>query len=123
MIAKADLAVEKLLTLHLQVSIVYKKNIVKHPVFDIIPIFEIPANTLNSLTNAWNGFHSVPLQPKDHHLTTFLTPCGIYYKMVPQGCLASKDVYTRVYYVTIIKIHLYHCFSNFFLKSPSPLEK
>lgn len=59
---------------------------------------EIPSNTWKSVTDAWNGFHSVPLRPEDQHLTTFLTPWGrYYYKVAPQGYLASGDAYTRRY--------------------------
>ena len=46
----------------------------------------IPRNTWKSVTDAWNGFHSVPLREEDRYLTTFITPWGRYrYKMAPQG--------------------------------------
>ena len=48
------------------------------------------------MTDALNGFYSVPLRLGDHHLTTFLTPWGrYYYKVAPQGYLASGDAYMR----------------------------
>ena len=57
---------------------------------------EIPSGTWKTVTDAWNGFHSVPLREEDQHLTTFLTPWGRYfYKVAPQGYLASGDAYTR----------------------------
>ena len=55
------------------------------------------------MTDAWNGFHSVPLRQEDQHLTTFLTPWGRYfYKVAPQGYLASGDAYIRRYDEIII---------------------
>lgn len=58
----------------------------------------IPRNTWKSVTDAWNGFHSVPLRKEDRHLTTFITPFGSYqYKVAPQGAAASGDAYTRRY--------------------------
>ena len=58
----------------------------------------IPMNTWKTVTDAWNGFHSVPLAKEDRHLTAFLTPWGRYqYLMAPQGSLASGDGYSRRY--------------------------
>ena len=58
----------------------------------------IPRNTWKSVTDAWNGFHSVPLREEDRYLTTFITPWGRYrYKVAPQGASASGDAYTRRY--------------------------
>ena len=58
----------------------------------------IPNNTWKTVTDAWNGFHSVPLAKEDRHLTTFITPWGRYqYLMAPQGSLASGDGYSRRY--------------------------
>ena len=36
----------------------------------------IPHNTWKTVTDAWNGYHSVPLRESDRHLTTFITPFG-----------------------------------------------
>ena len=36
----------------------------------------VPSNTWKSVTDAWNGYHSVPLRESDRHLTTFITPFG-----------------------------------------------
>jgi hypothetical protein len=56
----------------------------------------IPSNTWKTVTDAWNGYHSIPLHTEDIHKTTFITPWGIYrYKMAPQGSSASGDGYTR----------------------------
>jgi len=52
----------------------------------------VPRNTWKTVTDAWNGFHSVPLR----HLTTFITPIGRWrYKRLPQGFLSSGDGYNR----------------------------
>lgn len=34
----------------------------------------IPKGTWKTVTDAWNGYHSVPLRESDRHLTTFITP-------------------------------------------------
>ena len=36
----------------------------------------IPPNTWKTVTDAWNGYHSVPLREEDRHLTTFKLPGG-----------------------------------------------
>ena len=56
----------------------------------------IPRNTYKTVTDAWNGYHSVPLREEDRHLTTFLTPFGKYrYRRAPQGFVSSGDGYNR----------------------------
>ena len=56
----------------------------------------VPPKTWKSVTDAWNGFHSVPIRPEDRHFTTFITPWGRYrYRMAPQGFLPSGDGYAR----------------------------
>ncbi len=58
----------------------------------------IPAYTYKTVTDAWNGFHSVILRVEDRWLTTFITPWGRYrYKVAPQGSAASGDGYARRY--------------------------
>ena len=53
---------------------------------------QIPKGTKKTVTDAWNGYHSVPLCEEDRHITTFITPWGRYrYKVAPQGFLASGD--------------------------------
>lgn len=57
---------------------------------------EIPPNTWRSVTDAWNGFHSVPLHTDDWHLTTFITQwCRYRYLKAPQGYVSSCDGYNR----------------------------
>ena len=58
----------------------------------------IPPRTWKTVTDAWNGYHSVPIHPEDRHLTTFLMPWGTYrYRTAPQGFLASGDGCARRY--------------------------
>lgn len=56
----------------------------------------IPKGTWKSVTDAWNGYHSVPLLEAHRHLTTFVTPFGRYRcKRAPQGFVSSGDGYNR----------------------------
>ena len=58
----------------------------------------VPANTIKTVFDAWNGYHSVPICKEDRHLTTFITPWGRYrYCSAPQGYIASGDGYSRRY--------------------------
>ena len=38
----------------------------------------VPQNTVKTVTDTWNGYHSVPLCEEDRHFTTFIPPCGRY---------------------------------------------
>ena len=63
----------------------------------------IPPNTWRFSTDAWNGYHSVPIDPQDSHLTTFITPWGrMRYNVAPQGSISSGDGFT-FWYDSIIK--------------------
>ena len=56
----------------------------------------VPAGTKKTVLDAWNGYHSVYLDPKCRDLTTFITPWGRYrYRTTPQGYLAAGDAYTE----------------------------
>ena len=56
----------------------------------------IPKDTWKTVTDAWNGYHSVPLRQSDRHLTTFVTTFGLWrYTRAPQGFLSSGDGYNR----------------------------
>ena len=49
------------------------------------------------MTDAWNGYHSVPAREKDRHLPTFITEFGRYrYCDAPQGYMASTHRYNRI---------------------------
>ena len=55
----------------------------------------VPQHTIKTVTYAWNGYHSIPINAEDCHLTTFITPWGRYrYRVAPQGFLASGDGYS-----------------------------
>ena len=56
----------------------------------------VPGKTWKTVTDAWNGYHSVPLRESDRHLTTFITPFGKWrYTRAPQGFLSSGDGYNK----------------------------
>ena len=56
----------------------------------------VPRNTLKTVFDAWNGYHSISLLEDDRHYTTFITPWGRYrFCVAPQGYIASGDGYTR----------------------------
>ena len=49
-----------------------------------------------SSLDAWNGYHSIPVQKESRHYLTFTTEFGRYrYKVAPQGFLGSGDHYTQ----------------------------
>ena len=56
----------------------------------------VPKKTWKTVSDAWNGYHSVPLRESDRKLTTFITPWGRWrYKRLPQGFVSSQDAYNR----------------------------
>ena len=56
----------------------------------------VPANTWRTVTDAWNGYHSIPLREEDRHLTTFLTHIGRYWSnRAVQGFASSGDAFNR----------------------------
>ena len=56
-------------------------------------VCKIPGDTWKTVTDAWNGYHSVPLRESDRQLTT---PFGRFrYKRAPQGFVSSGDGYNR----------------------------
>ena len=58
----------------------------------------VPQGTIKTISDAWNGYHSVPLHVDNCHLTTFITPWGPYcYCTAPQGYIASANRYTSRY--------------------------
>ena len=53
---------------------------------------KVPPHTRKSVFDAWNGYHSIPLDDREKHLTTFITPWGRYrYLVAPQGYISSGD--------------------------------
>ena len=58
----------------------------------------VPAGGFRTVTDAKDGYHSVPLAEEDRHLTTFITEEGRFrYCVAPQGYLASGDGYNQRY--------------------------
>ena len=56
----------------------------------------IPGNTWKTVTDAWNGYHLVPLHPNSKKLTTFISMEGKFrYTRCPQGASFSGDAYNR----------------------------
>ena len=58
----------------------------------------VPQQTIKTVLDAWQGYHSVPIAEEDRHYTTFLTPWGRFrYRTCPQGFLASGDAFNARY--------------------------
>ena len=56
----------------------------------------IPPGMLKTVLDAWNGYHSLPLDPSSKRYTTFITEYGRYwYNRGPQGYHGTGDAYTR----------------------------
>ena len=54
----------------------------------------VPSNTFKTVTDAWQGFHMIPLHPDSRKYTTFITEDGMYqYLRLPQGDHVSMDAY------------------------------
>ncbi len=56
----------------------------------------VPKGKRKTVLDAWNGYHSLPLEPSSKDATTFITEWGRYrYCRAPMGFHASGDAYTR----------------------------
>ena len=56
----------------------------------------VPRGTWKTVTDAWNGYHGIPLREKKSHTTAFITPFGTWrYTKAPQGFLQSGNGYNR----------------------------
>ena len=56
----------------------------------------IPSNMKKTVSDAWNGYHSLPIREEDRHYTRFCTPWGVYeFTCATQGYTASGDGYTK----------------------------
>ena len=54
----------------------------------------VPAGTFKTVTDAWQGFHMVELDPESRKYTTFITEQGMYrYLRMPMGDHVSMDAY------------------------------
>ena len=59
-------------------------------------VADVPPNTVKTVLDAWNGYHSLPLSESAQDATTFITEFGRYrYLRAPQGFHASGDAYTQ----------------------------
>ena len=66
----------------------------------------VPPLTKKTVSDAWNGYHSVPLRKEDRHYTTFITPWGRYrYCSLPQGYITSGDSYSRRFDEIVSNFH------------------
>jgi len=62
--------------------------------FEIVS--QTPNNTVKTVLDAWNGYHSLMLADASKDATTFITEWGRYrYKRAPMGHHSSGDAYTR----------------------------
>ena len=69
---------------------------VHHTPSPINLVTQIPAGKLKTVLDAWNGYHSLMLDPESRNLTTFNTEWGRYrYLRGPQGFHGTGDAYTR----------------------------
>ena len=58
----------------------------------------VPPHSWKSYLEAWNGYHSMKLNPAASSATTFITEWGRYrYLRAPQGSHVAGDGYTRAY--------------------------
>ena len=56
----------------------------------------IPGQSWKTVTDAWNGYHSIPLHQNSRHLTTFISMEGKFrYTRTPQGANFAGDAYNR----------------------------
>ena len=69
---------------------------VHHTPSPINLVASIPPGMLKTVVDAWNGYHSLPLDPESVPLTTFITEWGRYqYLRGPQGYHGTGDAFTR----------------------------
>lgn len=58
----------------------------------------IPSKTFRFTSDAWNGYHLVPPDPRDHHVNTFITPWGLlWYTGGAQGHVVKGDAFNDWY--------------------------
>ena len=71
----------------------------------------VPHNMRKSTFDAWNGYHSIAFDPKDRHLTTFITHWGRYrYCVCCQGYISSGDAWRDYqWHHEQNKSHWWHC--------------
>ena len=58
----------------------------------------VPADTIKSVCDVWNGYNTVPIREEDSKYTQFITPWGrLGYCRAPQGAHWSGDAFTQRY--------------------------
>ena len=63
-----------------------------------VPVAEKGSEILFSSLDAWNGYHSVPLEESSRNYFGFLSEFGMFrYVVAPQGFLDSGDHYVSTY--------------------------
>lgn len=79
----------------------------------------VPVNTFKTVTDAWQGFHMIPLDPDSRQYTTFITPWGKFrYVRMPMGDHVSMDAYNyRFDKVTEKVVNLKRCVDDSLLHS------
>ena len=61
-----------------------------------IKAMSVPANTYKTVTDAWEGYHSIPLDEESSRMTQFITQFGVFrYRRDPQGYISSGDAYNN----------------------------
>ena len=59
-------------------------------------VASVPTGKRKTVLDAWNGYHSLPLNDSSKDATTFITEWGRYrYRRAPMGFHTSGDAYTR----------------------------
>ena len=54
----------------------------------------VPEDTYKTVTDAWKGFHMIPVHPDSRKYTTFVTEQGMFrYLRMPMGDHVSMDAY------------------------------
>ena len=65
----------------------------------------IPRNQIKTVTDAWKGYHPIPINAEDRDKLTFITEDGRYrYCCAPMGFLSSRDAYTHRYDLIIADV-------------------
>ena len=80
----------------------------------------VPPNSIKSVMDAWNGFHSLPIREEDRWLFTFITQWGVYrYCRAPQGFVSSGDGYNKRFdQITKHFLRLLRCIDDSLLHDP-----
>ena len=80
----------------------------------------VPPNSIKSVLDAWNGFHSLLIREEDRWLFTFITQYGVYrFCRAPQGFVSSGDGYNKRFdQITKHFVRLLRCIDDSLLHDP-----